>query len=84
MAEVDKLLSSPASPLSGIPSLTGGGAGPSTAAGRGQSAFDSSGWNVNFGGGSISSNASSGLSAYLPYVLAAAAVVIAWRMSKKR
>lgn len=67
-----------------MPSLTGGASGPSTAAGRGESSFDSSGWNVNFGGGAISSSASGGLSEYLPYVLAAAAVVIAWRMSRKR
>lgn len=67
-----------------LPSITGGAggaAGPSAA--RGDSAFDSSGWNVNFSSGSIASNAG-GLGAYAPYVLAAAAVVIAWRMTRRK
>lgn len=68
-----------------MPSLTGGGggmAGPSGA--RGESMFDSSGWAVNFGSGSASATGGSGLSKYLPYVLAAGAVIVVWRMTRKR
>jgi hypothetical protein len=61
----------------------GGSAGPSSAFG-GDSSFDSSGWNVNFGGGSISSSRADALGQYMPYVIAAAAVLIVWRMTKKR
>ena len=60
----------------------GGSAGPSSA--LGSSSFDSSGWNVNFGGGSISSNrATDSLGAYTPYMLAAVALLIVWRLTKK-
>lgn len=60
----------------------GGNAGPSGAAG--ESSFDSSGWNVNFGAGSISSSRADSLGQYLPYAIAAAAVLIVWRMTRKR
>lgn len=61
----------------------GGNAGPSTARG-GNSSFDSSGWNVNFGSGSVSSSRADALGQYGPYILAAVAVLIVWRMNKKR
>jgi hypothetical protein len=65
--------------------LAGGSAGPSTATLRGEAAFDSSGWNVNFGTGSIeSSRAQAGeLSSYMPYILVGAGLLIVWRMTRK-
>ncbi len=60
----------------------GGAAGPSTASG--QSAFDSSGWNVNFGEGSITSSAGSGVSQYLPYIALGVGLLIVWRMTRKQ
>lgn len=67
-------------------SLGGGPVGPSEAILRGENMFDSSGWNVNFGAGKIDSNREQAgeFSQYVPYVLAAAAVLIAWRMSRKK
>lgn len=76
-----------ASPLlSGLGQGLGGSAGPSNAALRGESVFDSSGWNVNFGGGTIeSSRAQAGqLSEYMPYILVGAGLLIVWRMTRKR
>lgn len=75
-----------------LPNLTGGAAGPSNAISPftgGQGMFDSSGWNVNFGGGSIESNASKasnpmGLSKYLPYALIFVGGLVVWRMTRKR
>lgn len=65
-----------------------GGGGPSSV--DATSAFDSSGWNVNFGGGSITSErresaagAAASMDAYLPYVLIAAGVLVAWRMTRR-
>lgn len=65
--------------------LSAGGGGPSGASGAVEGMFDSSGWVVNFGAGSVeSSRAEVGeLTPYLPYVLAAAAVLIAWRFTKR-
>lgn len=63
--------------------------GPSSASGESTSSFDSSGWNVNFGGGSIDSTRAAGsgalsqLEQYLPYALIFAGVLIVWRMSKR-
>lgn len=68
-----------------MPNLTGGGGGPSGANG-GQSMFDSSGWNVNFGSGEISSSASKSggdLSTYLPWALAALAIVAWLKFNRK-
>lgn len=55
--------------------------------------FDNSGWNVNFGTGSIDSNRSQAegagaalpqsINGYLPYVLVAAGLLIAWRMTRR-
>jgi hypothetical protein len=65
----------------------------------GQVGFDSSGWQVNFGSGSIDATRSQvetgkpagtlaafapAFDQYLPYAIAAAALVIAWRMTRKR
>lgn len=66
--------------------------GPSSASSS--SSFDSSGWNVNFGSGGITSQrtqadpasvaATARADAYLPYVLAGAALLVVWRMTRKR
>ena len=66
--------------------LSAGGGGPSTAGLRsGDNAFDSSGWNVNFGDGSIdSARGSEGMGAYVPYILAGLGLLVAWRMYRKR
>ena len=72
--------------MSGLKSLqggAGGAAGPSGASGTTKNGFDNSGWNINFGSGEITSSATK-LPEYLPYVLAAAAVLIVWRMTRKR
>lgn len=63
-----------------------GNAGPATAGLRsGNNAFDSSGWNVNFGEGSIDSNrGGEGLGAYLPYIVAGLGLLIVWRMNRKK
>lgn len=69
-----------------MPNLTGGAggsAGPSAAHG-GSGWLDGSGWNVNFGGGSITSSRADSLGQYLPYAIAAAAVLIVWRLTRKR
>lgn len=76
-----------------LPNLTGGAAGPSNAISPftgGAGMFDSSGWNVNFGSGSIESSAKKaatdvlgGLQEYAPYALIFVAGMVAWRMSKK-
>lgn len=66
----------------GLKGGTGGSAGPSSALG-GASSVDASGWNVNFGSGAVSSSRSD-LGRYVPYVLAAAGVLIVWRMTRKR
>lgn len=64
--------------------ISAGGGGPSTSAGgTNRSGYDASGWNVNFGGGSISSSASDALGGYLPYVLAGVGVLVLWRMTRK-
>lgn len=66
-----------------------GGPSNATSGGTSSSSFDSSGWNVNFGGGSIDSNRSQtpagvgAVDAYLPYALGAFALLIVWRMTRK-
>lgn len=66
----------------GLTGGAGGMAGPSGASGEG--AFDSSGWAVSFGSGSASATGGAGINQYLPYILAGAAVLIVWRMTRKR
>lgn len=63
-----------------LPPISAGGGGPSSA---GTSA-DSSGWVVNFGSGGVNAGPSSQLSQYLPFVLIAAAVLVAVRLTKRR
>lgn len=72
--------------LTGGGGLSAGGGGPSSAGLRsGDNAFDSSGWNVNFGSGSIdSTRGSTGMEAYVPYIVGALGLLIVWRMSRKR
>lgn len=64
----------------------GGASGPATATGGKQEGiFDSSGWQVVFGNGNeLASSKGGELSKYLPYVLAGAALLIVWRMTRKR
>ena len=45
--------------------------------------FDSSGWNVNMGGGTIKSSASGiDWAQWMPYLIGGA-LLVAWRMSRK-
>ena len=70
-----------------LPSITGGTAGPSSADGMfGGGLFDSSGWNVSFGAGSVSSARSDAgdLGKYLPWIVAGVGVVVVWRLTRKR
>lgn len=74
--------------MSGLKSLqggAGGAAGPSAArGGNSDSIFDSSGWTVVFGDGNTTEASRAGeLGGYLPYLLAGAAVLIVWRMTRK-
>jgi hypothetical protein len=75
-----------ASFASGLGGSMGKSAGPSDAILKGENNFDSSGWNVNFGTGGIeSSRAQAGTMAeYLPYVVIAGVVLIAWRFTRKK
>lgn len=64
------------------------GGQPAQSGVSGQSSFDSSGWNVNFGAGSIRSDReqkqAGNFDQYIPYVIAAAGVLIVWRLTRKR
>lgn len=66
--------------------VPGGPTGPATAGGSNTSRFDSSGWNVNFGEGGIESNAGGegNLGQYMPFVLAGAGLLIAWRLTRRK
>ena len=66
--------------------LQGGAAGPSSAGASTSSGFNSSGWNVNFGAGRIDSNAGGAgdLGQYVPFVLAAAGLLIVWRLTRRK
>lgn len=72
-----------------LPSITGGQAGPSMADGMfGGGLFDASGWNVNFGAGSIAATRSQtpagDMGQYLPWVVVGVGALLIWRMSRKR
>lgn len=70
--------------LTGGGGLSAGGGGPSSAGGgTNRSGFDNSGWNVNFGSGSVSSSASGALGGALQYVLIGVGVLMLWRMTRK-
>lgn len=47
--------------------------------------FDSSGWNVNFGAGTIESSRaqSAPMSEYMPYLLIGGALLVVWRMTRR-
>lgn len=76
--------------LAGFGSSLNSPAGPSNAVARQDSGFDSSGWNVNFGSGGITSSdtrdqgKAGEMNQYMPYILAGAAVLIVWRMTRKQ
>lgn len=63
--------------------LTGGSA---TADQKSQTGFDNSGWNINFGSGSIDAQRSQSgtLSEYLPYMMVGAALLVVWRFTRKK
>lgn len=65
--------------------LTGSSAPISSGTGGTGASFDSSGWNVNMADGTIeSSRAQAGaLDQYMPYVLIGAALLIAFRMTRR-
>lgn len=71
---------------SGLGSSLGNPGGPSNSTQRGDFAFDSSGWNVNFGSGSIESDRSQAqaFDEYMPYLLIGAGLLVVWRMTRKR
>ena len=58
----------------------GGAAGPAMSESAYKSAFDSSGWNVNFGSGSIDS----GLNKYVLYGGLAVGGLLLWRMLRSK
>lgn len=65
--------------------LTGGGGGaggPSGSMLEGQ--FNSSGWAVNFGSGSAGASSALDFGQYTPYIVAGAALLIVWRLTRKR
>lgn len=63
--------------------LTGGS---SSATSRSDQAFDSSGWNVQFGDGSIATERtqSGAMAEYMPYLIFAGGLLIVWRMTRKK
>lgn len=60
--------------------------GAATADQKQQSAFDNSGWNVNFGSGSIASDRkqSAALADYMPYLLLAGGLLVVWRLTRRK
>lgn len=79
-------------PFDALTSLTGGGglsdsstANATAGLRSGNNSFDSSGWNVNFGTGSIDSQrGGTGISAYVPYILAGIGLLVLLRMTRKK
>lgn len=63
--------------------------GPSSVASRSDPVFDSSGWNVIFGDGNdlrterTQKEGATTFDQYVPYVIAAAGVLIVWRLTKR-
>lgn len=64
--------------------LSAGGGGPSGANGTNSSGFNSSGWAVSFGAGNANATASGAAGPWWPYLIAGAAVLVLWRMKKRR
>lgn len=61
-------------------------AGPSAAGGTTTSGFDSSGWIVNFGAGNVRASESGmgDLGQYVPFAVAGVALLIVWRMTRRK
>jgi hypothetical protein len=59
--------------------------GSSSATQNTSSMFDSSGWVVQFGDGSVSTERSQAgaLSEYMPYLILAAGLMVVWRFTRK-
>lgn len=67
--------------------ITNGGAAPTAANALSSSPFDSSGLQINFGTGSIESARNAGgseLSQFLPFVAVAAALLVAYRLTRRK
>lgn len=74
--------------------MSAGGGGPSGVSSTSDQWFDSSGWNVNFGGGSIESAraqtpiplgaSTAGVNAYVPYILIGLAALVVWKMTRRK
>lgn len=77
-------MADPISALFGGPVSAGGGGPSGASGGTAQIGFDSSGWAVNFGSGSAGANGGQGLSQWMPYILGGVAVLVVWRMTRKR
>jgi hypothetical protein len=60
---------------------------PTTSTGQLTNTTDNSGWNVNFGGGSIASDrrqaGPGGIDQYMPLILLGVGVLVLWRMTRK-
>jgi hypothetical protein len=74
--------------VSGFIDIQGEDALTSTSNPFSYSAFDNSGWNVNFGSGRIDSARTetpvgSVPTSYLPYIAAAVGALLLWRMTRK-
>lgn len=54
-----------------------------TSGGYNSLAFDNSGWNVNFGSGSVTSERTQQTTAWQQYALMALGLVVAWKVLKK-
>lgn len=74
--------------ITGLASGLGSGlmGGSSSAAQDTSSMFDSSGWVVQFGDGSVSTQRSQAgaLSEYMPYMVLAAGLLVVWRFTRKK
>lgn len=68
--------------------------GSSSASGTSTSSFDASGWNVNFGSGTIESKRSSGqpvstasgedLAQFMPYIVGVVGLLVVYRLMRKK
>jgi hypothetical protein len=73
----------------GFGSALGSPGGPSNVTAKSDPVFDSSGWNVIFGDGNRLSTertqreGANTFDQYVPYVIAAAGVLIVWRLTKR-
>lgn len=75
-------------------SFAAGGGGPSGVSSTQDQWFDSSGWNVNFGAGTIESAraqtpiptgaSTNSVNAYIPYVLLGLGALVVWKMMRRK